>query len=133
MIATYVDVPVGTPLNANGQRAAIAMIFIFVFFYGFFIDAASFIYSSEIYPTNIRSRGVALATTTYFLACLVRQPPSPASTSPSTNSSLLPTDLRNSWRNSHRDNIMAVLPSLLLPDGDHSHCSVFLLSRDEGP
>jgi predicted MFS family arabinose efflux permease len=42
----------------------------FVFFYGLFIDAASFIYSSEIYPTNIRSRGVALATFTYFTACI---------------------------------------------------------------
>ena len=42
----------------------------FVFFYGLFIDAASFIYSSEIYPTNIRSEGVALATFTYFSACI---------------------------------------------------------------
>lgn len=42
----------------------------FVFFYGFFIDAASFVYSSEVFPTNIRSRGVALATSTYFLACI---------------------------------------------------------------
>jgi hypothetical protein len=42
----------------------------FVFFYGLFIDAASFIYSSEIYPTNIRSEGVALATFTYFAACI---------------------------------------------------------------
>jgi hypothetical protein len=42
----------------------------FVFFYGFFIDAASFVYSSEVYPTNIRSRGVALATATYFTACI---------------------------------------------------------------
>lgn len=46
----------------------------FVFFYGLFIDAASFIYSSEIYPTNIRSRGMALSTTTYFLACIVSYP-----------------------------------------------------------
>jgi predicted MFS family arabinose efflux permease len=42
----------------------------FVFFYGLFIDAASFIYSSEIYPTQIRARGVALATCTYFVACI---------------------------------------------------------------
>jgi hypothetical protein len=41
-----------------------------VFFYGLFIDAASFIYSSEIFPTNIRSEGVALATFTYFAACI---------------------------------------------------------------
>lgn len=42
---------------------------------GFFIDAASFIYSSEIYPTNIRARGMALSTTTYFLACIVSHSP----------------------------------------------------------
>lgn len=42
----------------------------FVFFYGLFIDAASFIYSAEIYPTHIRARGVALATSTYFIACI---------------------------------------------------------------
>jgi predicted MFS family arabinose efflux permease len=42
----------------------------FVFFYGLFIDAASFIYSAEIYPTQIRARGVALATSTYFIACI---------------------------------------------------------------
>lgn len=42
----------------------------FVFFYGLFIDAASFIYSAEILPTNIRSSGVAMATTTYFIACI---------------------------------------------------------------
>lgn len=42
----------------------------FVFFYGLFIDAASFIYSAEILPTNIRSSGVAMATTTYFVSCI---------------------------------------------------------------
>ncbi|KAF2179035.1 MFS general substrate transporter [Zopfia rhizophila CBS 207.26] len=42
----------------------------FIFFYGLFIDAASFIYSSEIYPTNIRSPGVAMATFTYVAVCI---------------------------------------------------------------
>lgn len=46
----------------------------FVFFYGFFIDAVSFIYSSEIYPTNIRARGMSLATFTYFAACIPTSP-----------------------------------------------------------
>ncbi|KAG9240104.1 general substrate transporter [Calycina marina] len=69
MIARYVDVS-SERQNLAGQRVAIFAIFLFVFFYGFFVDAASFIYSSEIYPTNIRSRGVALATTTYFVACI---------------------------------------------------------------
>ncbi|KAF2741686.1 arabinose-proton symporter [Sporormia fimetaria CBS 119925] len=56
--------------NIGGQKVAIVAIMMFVFFYGLFIDAASFIYSSEIYPTNIRSEGVALATFTYFTACI---------------------------------------------------------------
>ena len=67
MIAQFVET---AHPNVTGQKVAIAMIFIFVFFYGLFIDAASFIYSSEIYPTNIRSRGVAMATATYFIGCI---------------------------------------------------------------
>ncbi|KXJ87542.1 general substrate transporter [Microdochium bolleyi] len=55
---------------AAGQKVAIFAIFLFVFAYGFFIDAASFVYSSEIYPTNVRARGVALSTATYFIMCL---------------------------------------------------------------
>ncbi|ORX99796.1 MFS sugar transporter [Clohesyomyces aquaticus] len=60
----------GSNPNIAGQKVAIVAIMFFVFFYGLFIDAASFIYSSEIYPTNIRSEGVALATFTYFAACI---------------------------------------------------------------
>jgi predicted MFS family arabinose efflux permease len=67
MIAEYV---VSDHPEPAGQKVAIFAIFFFVFFYGFFIDAASFVYSSEIYPTNIRSRGVAMATATYFIACI---------------------------------------------------------------
>ncbi|KAK3724876.1 hypothetical protein LTR37_000924 [Vermiconidia calcicola] len=65
MLAEYV--PYG---NIAGTKVAVFAIMFFVFFYGLFIDAASFIYSSEIYPTNIRSRGMALATFTYFVACI---------------------------------------------------------------
>ena len=68
MLAEYVEVPVP---NAAGSKVAVFAIMFFVFFYGLFIDAASFIYSSEIYPTNIRSRGMALSTVTYFVACIV--------------------------------------------------------------
>lgn len=67
MIAEYVSVPVP---NKAGEKVAVFALMFFVFFYGLFLDAASFIYSSEIYPTNIRSRGVAMATCTYFLACI---------------------------------------------------------------
>jgi hypothetical protein len=68
MLAEYVTV--ANP-NVAGQKVAVFAIMFFVFFYGLFIDAASFIYSSEIYPTNIRSRGMALSTVTYFTACIV--------------------------------------------------------------
>lgn len=67
MLAKYVTV--ANP-NVAGQKVAVFAIMFFVFFYGLFIDAASFIYSSEIYPTNIRSRGMALASFTYFVACI---------------------------------------------------------------
>ena len=68
MLAEYVTVANPSPA---GQKVAVVALMFFVFFYGLFIDAASFIYSSEIYPTNIRSRGMAMATATYFTACIV--------------------------------------------------------------
>ncbi|KAF2268929.1 MFS sugar transporter [Lojkania enalia] len=67
MVGAFVE---GPNLSIAGQKVAIVAIMFFVFFYGLFIDAASFIYSSEIYPTNIRSPGVAMATFTYFVACI---------------------------------------------------------------
>ncbi|KAK1076810.1 hypothetical protein LTR33_008620 [Friedmanniomyces endolithicus] len=67
MLGKYVTVAVPNPA---GEKVAVFALMFFVFFYGFFIDAASFIYSSEIYPTNIRARGMALATFTYFAACV---------------------------------------------------------------
>ncbi|KXJ85143.1 general substrate transporter [Microdochium bolleyi] len=71
MIAEFVTGTASLSEAASaGQRVAIFAIFLFVFAYGFFLDAASFVYSSEIYPTNIRARGVALATATYFVMCL---------------------------------------------------------------
>ncbi|KAK0392586.1 hypothetical protein NLU13_2081 [Sarocladium strictum] len=69
-IAMVAEFVVSEHPNEAGQKVAIFAIFFFVFFYGFFIDAASFVYSSEVYPTNIRSRGVAMATATYFISCI---------------------------------------------------------------
>jgi sugar porter (SP) family MFS transporter len=67
MIGRFVE---GSGESIAGQKVAIVAVMFFVFFYGVFIDAASFIYSAEILPTNIRSSGVAMATTTYFLSCI---------------------------------------------------------------
>jgi sugar porter (SP) family MFS transporter len=67
MIGRFIE---GSGESIAGQKVAIAAVMFFVFFYGVFIDAASFIYSAEILPTNIRSSGVAMATTTYFVSCI---------------------------------------------------------------
>ncbi|OAK98387.1 MFS sugar transporter [Phaeosphaeriaceae sp. SRC1lsM3a] len=67
MIGRFIE---GSGESIAGQKVAIVAVMFFVFFYGVFIDAASFIYSAEILPTNIRSEGVALATTTYFISCI---------------------------------------------------------------
>lgn len=67
MIGRFIE---GSGESIAGQKVAIVAVMFFVFFYGVFIDAASFIYSAEILPTNIRSEGVALATTTYFVSCI---------------------------------------------------------------
>jgi sugar porter (SP) family MFS transporter len=67
MIGRFIE---GAGESIAGQKVAIVAVMLFVFFYGVFIDAASFIYSAEILPTNIRSSGVAMATTTYFVSCI---------------------------------------------------------------
>lgn len=69
MVGAYVGKT--TTAALAGQKVAVFAIFFYVFFYGIFLDAASFIYSAEVYPTNIRSPGVALATFTYFAGCIL--------------------------------------------------------------
>jgi hypothetical protein len=73
MVGAYVGRTSSSALA--GQKVAIFAIFFYVFFYGIFLDAASFIYSAEVYPTNIRSRGVALATFTYFAGAITYATP----------------------------------------------------------
>lgn len=67
MVGSFIE---GSAQSIAGQKVAIVAVMMFVFFYGLFLDAASFIYSAEILPTNIRSSGVAMATTTYFISCI---------------------------------------------------------------
>ncbi|EED21061.1 sugar transporter, putative [Talaromyces stipitatus ATCC 10500] len=59
----------GTPDNTNlaGAGAAIAFMFLFVTFYGSCVDASSYIFCSEIFPTHIRAQGVGMATSGVFL------------------------------------------------------------------
>jgi hypothetical protein len=55
--------------NTNNAGAIAAVVFIFVFttFYGSCVDATSFIYTSEIFPTNVRAQGVGLSISGFFL------------------------------------------------------------------
>lgn len=46
--------------NQAGKAAAVAMIFVFIVGY-LFNETATYIYVSEIWPTHIRSKGVAIA------------------------------------------------------------------------
>ena len=123
MLAEYVTV--ANP-NVAGQKVAVFAIMFFVFFYGLFIDAASFIYSSEIYPTNIRSRGMALSTVTYFTACIV------SSDQLKFDSFLtVRSDLRYTWSNGYCQYWLAILPRLHVLDCGLHRRDIFLLSRDQ--
>ncbi|KAJ5738508.1 hypothetical protein N7493_001663 [Penicillium malachiteum] len=56
--------------NHPGLSAALFFIFLHLAFYGCCIDANSFVYASEIFPTHIRSRGVAWSVGTLFLTTI---------------------------------------------------------------
>lgn len=65
MVALYA----GTD-NQNGNRAAVAFIFLHIFFYGGCVDANTYVYINEIWPTHIRSKGAALSTLGLFIGIL---------------------------------------------------------------
>jgi MFS family permease len=68
-LARYIDF--GDPnANPNALRAAIAMFFVFSFFFTA-LGMISWIYQSEIFPTPIRARGSSLATATNWSLNLV--------------------------------------------------------------
>ncbi|KAH0836949.1 hypothetical protein AYO21_01742 [Fonsecaea monophora] len=54
----------------GGLSAALFFIFLHLTFYGCCIDANSFIYCSEIFPTHIRPRGMAWSVGTLFLTTI---------------------------------------------------------------
>lgn len=57
--------------NMAGQKAAVFFLFLFIFFWSTFVDATQYLYLSEIFPTHIRSQGMALGMAGTFLASII--------------------------------------------------------------
>ncbi|OAP65611.1 hypothetical protein AYL99_01583 [Fonsecaea erecta] len=58
--------------QTSGTAAgAIVFLFMHIFFYGSFIDATTYIYVSEIFPTRLRAVGTSLSISGLFLASLI--------------------------------------------------------------
>lgn len=57
--------------NKAAQAAAVAMTYLYFFFYGASVDAPSFIYCSELFPMHIRGKGMTFGMATYSLISLV--------------------------------------------------------------
>jgi hypothetical protein len=53
--------------NKAGAAAAIVFMYLVVTCYGFGVDASSYIYYAEIFPTNIRAQGVGFSISGLFL------------------------------------------------------------------
>ncbi|KAI9870980.1 MAG: hypothetical protein M1830_003560, partial [Pleopsidium flavum] len=56
--------------NASGLRAGVFFLFLYISFYGVCIDATTFVYCSEIFPTHIRPKGMAFSIAILFLATI---------------------------------------------------------------
>jgi sugar porter (SP) family MFS transporter len=54
--------------NIAGLRGAIFFVFFFIFWWCFFVDATQYIYVAEIFPNHLRSQGVALGLSSFYLA-----------------------------------------------------------------
>lgn len=53
--------------NKTGAGFGIAFMFLFGTFYGSCVDATSYVYCSEIFPTNVRAQGIGFSTSALFL------------------------------------------------------------------
>lgn len=65
----------GETSNKAGNAAAVAIFFLYITIYDTFIDPPSFVWCSEIWPTSIRAKGIALAFCTYFIGALTYTTP----------------------------------------------------------
>ena len=59
--------------NKVGNAMCIVFLFLWLTFYATCIDAVSFVYCSEIFPTHMRSRGMAVSVGSLFAVTLRRQ------------------------------------------------------------
>lgn len=57
--------------NEAGLRAGVFFMFLYITFYGCCIDANTFVYCSEIFPSHFRSYGTAWSLSILFLSAMV--------------------------------------------------------------
>lgn len=61
--------------DATGSRgaaiAAVFFLYLHIAFYALFIDATTYIYTSELFPNNIRGRGMSISLCSYFVALVI--------------------------------------------------------------
>ena len=54
--------------NISGLHGAVFFVFFYCFWWCFFMDATQFIYLTEIFPNHLRTQGVALGLSAFYLA-----------------------------------------------------------------
>lgn len=63
--ATYLD-----GHNPSGTKAAVAMYFLFAFFYTSTIECTGYVYGCEIWPTYLRSQGATISYVGFFVTSI---------------------------------------------------------------
>src|ERR1700761_7779273 len=66
MVATF-----GGTENRVGNGFGVFFLFLFVFFYGGTMDATSYVYCSELFPTALRAQGTGFSVAGLFTATLI--------------------------------------------------------------
>ncbi|OAL56033.1 MFS transporter [Pyrenochaeta sp. DS3sAY3a] len=57
--------------NKSALSAGVAMLYVYVFFYGVFLDGPTYFYLGEIFPNHLRARGMALGMASLCLANII--------------------------------------------------------------
>jgi len=57
--------------NKSGQAAAVSFLFIHVGFFSVCIDATTYIYCTEIFPSHLRARGSSISVSGLFFATVI--------------------------------------------------------------